>query len=104
MKKGAVRRLLRFGNRPALLAGDLGRAFHRVAQERRHVVGETRAAAFRLAITPTVGPLLTLTARLAGGFGVRMAVPRLLVALAAALRRPLAVRARRPRLLIALRV
>ena len=84
MKKGAVRRLLRFGNRPALFAGDLGRPLHRIAQERRHVVGEARAAAFRLAITPSVGPLLKLAARLAGGHGFRMAVARLLVALAAA--------------------
>src|SRR4029078_5135229 len=64
MKKGAVRRLLRFGNRPALFAGDLGRPLHRIAQERRHVVGEARAAAFRLALVRTLRALLTLTARL----------------------------------------
>ena len=71
MKKGAVRRLLHFGNRPALFAGDLGRALDRIAQERRHVVGEARAAAFRLALTLArrSGRCSTLAARLSGGLG-----------------------------------
>src|SRR6185295_9511384 len=50
---------------------------HRIAQERRHVVGEARAAAFRLALVRTLRALLTLTARLRR-LGVGVPVTRML--------------------------
>src|SRR6185295_269469 len=65
---------------------------HRIAQERRHVVGEARAAAFRLALVRTLRALLTLTARLRR-LGVGVPVTRML-ALSAV--RPLGGSLRRP--------
>lgn len=78
MKKGAVRRLLRFGKWAALFAGDFGWTLDRIAQERRHVIGKARAATFWLALARTLRPLLTLTARLRRRLGVGVPVTRLL--------------------------
>ena len=92
---------------PLLFAGYLGRTLHRVAQKRRHVVGEARTAAFRLTFTFASTVLarlaIAIAARLAGWLGFGVAVARLLLTRCARGRCRVAVLARRAWLLTLLR-